>query len=121
MVGRPHSFDWYLNATLASVTALLLLVALVIDVLAVSFSDGFLRELNWAQEFPRLVGFAVLVVVPSPLWFWGRMLNDYFRNRPEKHSVAWGWALVILNLGAALAYFWFIWRPRHGQSHPDDA
>ncbi len=53
-----------------------------------------------------------MVVVVSVFWFWFKMLNDYFRNRPEKHAVAWGWALIMLNIGAAPAYFWFIWIPR---------
>jgi len=114
MPERQHSFDWYLNSALAGVTALLILVALVLNVLALSSGDAFLREVNLLQQIPRLVGFAVLLVVLSVFWFWFRMLTDYFRNRPAKHSVAWGWALFLLNVWAALAYFWFVWRPRNG-------
>ena len=117
MVGRHRSFDWYLNSALASITALLFIVALLLNVLALRYGDRFLLESNWGQESPRLVGLALLLVVGSVFWFWIRMLNDYFRNRPTKHSVAWGWALFVLNLWAALAYFWFVWRPRHEQSH----
>jgi len=121
MAVRQRSFDWYLTSALASITALLLFVALVLNVLTLSSGDGFLRELNLARAFPRFVGLAVLIIVLSVFWFWFRMLNDYFRNRPDKHSVLWGWALFILNVWAALAYFWFIWKPRNGQLHPADA
>jgi hypothetical protein len=62
-----------------------------------------------------------MVIVVSLFWFWFKMLNDYFRNRPQKHAVAWGWALIMLSFGAALAYFWFIWKPRNDQSFSADA
>ena len=121
MVGRQRTFDWYLNSTLASITALLLLVALAFNVLVLGFGDDFLSELDWGLRSPRLITLAALVIPASLFWFWIRMLNDYFRNRPAKHSVAWGWALFILNVWAALAYFWFVWRPRHDQLHRADA
>jgi len=113
MVGSRRNFDWYLNSVLASITALLLIAALLLNVLALRFGDHFLLELNWAQGSSVVAGSGVLFVVVSLFWFWIRMLNDYFRNRPAKHSVAWGWALFLLSFWAALAYFWFIWRPRH--------
>jgi hypothetical protein len=112
-----RSFDWYLNSALASVTALLLLVALVYCGLALSSGDGSVRELGPVLEFPRLAGLVLVVVALAVLLFWIRMLNDYFRYRPEKYTIAWGWALFMMSLWAALAYFWFVWRPRNSHSH----
>jgi hypothetical protein len=117
MTERQRRFDWYLNVVLASITALLMLVALALNALMLTSGEGFPPVSNPALEFPRVAGFAALFVVLSVFWFWLRMLNDYFRNRPAKHTVAWGWALFLLNIPAALAYFWLIWRPRNGHLH----
>ena len=117
MAGSQRTFDWYLNSALASVTAFLLSVVLVYSALALSSGGAINRELGTVLEFPKLAGFVLLVVVLSVLLFWIRMLNDYFRYRPEKHTIAWGWALFMMSLWAALAYFWFVWRPRNSHSH----
>jgi hypothetical protein len=114
---EQRSFDWYLNCALASVTTLMLVVALVLNILALYFGDAFLAESVRGLQLSRLTGFALLVVVLSLFWFWGRMLNDYFRNRPKKNAVAWGWALFLLSVVAALAYFWLVWLPRNGHMH----
>lgn len=42
----------------------------------------------------------------------GRMLVDFFRRRPDRHPIAWGWAVTLGMYLGALAYFWFVWRPR---------
>src|SRR5262245_16601316 len=112
---RHQKFDWYLTVTLASITALLLCVGLVFNILALIYGDDFMRDPPAVHSI-QLLGFAAMVSVLSVFWFWFRMLNDYFRNRPDKHAVGWGWALFMLSFGAALAYFWFIWRPRHRPS-----
>jgi hypothetical protein len=49
------------------------------------------------------------------------MFADYFKRRPTKNSTAWGWALVFLNVCAALAYFWLIWRPQYAETRPENA
>jgi len=117
MTERQRRFDWYVNAALASITALLILVALALNIFMLASGRAFPPASNPALEFPRLAGFAVLIVVFSVLWFWLRMLSDYFRNRPDRHTVAWGVALFVMSIPAALAYFWFIWRPRNGHLH----
>jgi len=121
LAGQKRSFDWYLNAVLAAITGLLLSLALGANVVALISGEAALRVFDPEQEVPfYVVGFVVLVVVPAVFWFWFRMLNDYFRNRPDRHPVAWGWALFLLNFSAALAYFWFVWRPRYGRFRSSD-
>jgi uncharacterized BrkB/YihY/UPF0761 family membrane protein len=115
-VATKRSFDWYLNFVLAGVTVLLLCLGVVFDILA---PDPALQELTPGEQ--KFVGFTGPVVVFAVLWFWFRMLHDYFRNRPDKHAVGWGWALFLLNIGASVAYFWFVWRPRNAPTHLTDA
>ncbi len=106
-----RSFDWYLTITLAGLTALVICLALSFDVWTLVEGDETMRR---PPANPGIFFFiAVLVPVISVFWFWIRMLNDYFRNRPQKNPVAWGWALFLLNVWAALAYCWFVWRPRN--------
>jgi len=109
--GSHRTFDWYVTNTLASITGLLLCAGVAFNILALVRGDAFMREPPDSQ-LSLFLGGLTLLVVPSVFWFWFKMLGDYFRNRPDKHAVAWGWALFFLNIGAALAYFWFIWRPR---------
>ena|SRR5688572_11381555 len=54
--------------------------------------------------------------VPSVFWLWGWMLTDFFRGKAGSKSVAWGWFLVLGNWGAAVVYFFVIWRPRHART-----
>jgi len=51
--------------------------------------------------------------VVALLWLWIRMLIDFFRERPPRHPVAWGWFLFLGSYIGALAYFWAVWRPRN--------
>ena len=113
-MARSHlKSDWRLTVVLASITALLFCVALAFNTLALFLGDDFLQGPPQAESLSPFIFFAAMIVLISVFWFWFRMLTDYFRIRPERHSVAWGWALFMLNIPAALAYFWFIWRPRH--------
>jgi hypothetical protein len=48
----------------------------------------------------------------SLLWLWIRMLIDFFRLRPSRHPVLWGWGVTIGMYIGAMFYFWFVWRPR---------
>jgi drug/metabolite transporter (DMT)-like permease len=116
-----QSGDRYLTLALASVTALLCLVALIFNILTLTIGDDFIREPTRGQPINYIWGLVGMLAAVSVIWFWLRMLNDFFRNRPENHPVAWGWALFVLTFGAALAYFWFIWRPRNEQLRATDA
>ena len=107
------SVDSYINAVLAVLTSLLMLLALALDVIE------FVRGPEAPPAFPPggiagiVVGFVAPVFVIAVFWFWGRMLHDYFKNRPAKCSAAWGWALLLLNVCASIVYYWYVWRPRN--------
>ena len=60
-----------------------------------------------------VVGVIALVGAFLLLRFWVRMVVDFVRNRPERHAVAWGWALFLGAFLGALAYFIAVWRPRN--------
>jgi len=49
----------------------------------------------------------------ASLWFWVRMLSDFFRERPPSHQAAWGWFLFLGLYVGAVVYFFCVWRPRH--------
>jgi hypothetical protein len=79
---------------------------------------GLAIYVSWADALPTLdlpvairgllsLGFIAL------LWLWVRMLVDFFRERPRKHPVAWGWFMFLGMYVAGLAYFLAIWRPRN--------
>lgn len=120
VTGRQRNFDWYLNIALASINGLLLCIGLAFNLVALIRGDDFMRNPPASQSI-QLLGVLAMVAVLSVFWFWFRMLDDYFRNRPETHAVAWGWALFMLSIGAALAYFWVIWRPRNRSTYSGDA
>jgi hypothetical protein len=99
--------------TLATITFLLLCAGLVLNI-------TFAIRGAVAIKFPlpgslasKLLSAGAMLSVIAVFWFWFRMLADYFRNRPTTNPVAWGFALLVFDLGAALVYFWKIWRPRH--------
>jgi hypothetical protein len=85
-------------AILASVTVALLFGLLLI---------GLPIELPMAVRAFGLVGMFAL------LWFWVRMLVDFFKERPPSHAVEWGFIITLGSYIGALAYFWLVWRPRH--------
>lgn len=105
--------DRYINATLAALTSTFLVAALVFDVVA--FIKGPETILPLEGRTVTILGFAAPILVLSVFWLWGRMLHDYFKNRPHRNAVGWGWSLFLLNVGAAVAYYWFVWRPRNGE------
>lgn len=116
-------FDWYLTIVLASINGLLLFTGLALNVLSLILGDDFIRDqaIEIPDSFAIFSVVLTMVLILSVFWFWFRMLNDYFRNRPEKHTIAWGWALFILSIGASLAYFWLIWRPRNRPIYSSEA
>ena len=121
MAKHSRSADRYLTIALASITAVLCLVGLTFNILALTLGDDFIREPTGGRPIDFFLGLVGMVAAVSVIWFWLRMLNDFFRNRPENHPVAWGWALFMLTFAAALAYFWFIWRPRNDPLRATDA
>ena len=98
---------WYLLHTLAALSMLLL---------AIAFSS--LIYFSVTDRVPKLdpqspfwtVGSLSLVTL---LWLWLWMLIDFFRQRPVRHPVAWGWFLILGSYIGGLAYFWAVWRPRN--------
>lgn len=115
----PYSkLDWYLTNTLAIITGLVFCVGLVLNIAVLIIGDDLVRHQRGAQSIQAFDLLAMLVAI-CVFGFWIKMLNDYFRNRPEKRAVAWGWALFLLTAGAALAYFWFVWRWRARQRTAD--
>ncbi len=101
------------TVVLAGITCVVVGLALLLNVLSLFLGDNFIREPTGDQPIDILFAIMGMVAAVSCIWFWLRMLADYFRYRPVDGAAAWGWALVFLNVCAALAYFWFIWRPRH--------
>ena len=73
-------------------------------------------QFSGLEDAPKVAAQAKILVFPgiiSLFWIWLWMLTDYFRERPERGPIIWGWFLFIANIGAALLYFFAIWRPRH--------
>jgi hypothetical protein len=79
---------------------------------------GLTAYVSWSETLPALelptairgllvLGFIALV------WLWIRMLVDFFRERPLRHPVAWGWFMFLGMYIAGVVYFWAIWRPRN--------
>lgn len=97
---------WYLVNTLAA-------MATVFICFAFSMNLYFMWSgLPNAIEIRVLVTVLVALCTLASLWLWIRMLVDFFRERPDKYPVAWGFALVFGSLMTAPLYFWFVWRPR---------
>jgi len=111
----------HITAVLAAITGVVLFIGLVLNLLSLFLGDGFIREPTGDQAIDILFAILGMVAAISCIWFWLLMFADYFKNRPAKSSIAWGWALIFLNVGAALAYFWLIWRPRHAETQPGNA
>lgn len=99
--------SWYLLHILAAMT-----------LVAITFLFSLLIYSSWTDQPPKLDlplpvrVFGSLCFI-ALFWLWIRMLVDYFRERPPRHSVAWGWFLFLGSYIAGLAYFWVVWRPRN--------
>lgn len=68
------------------------------------------------QEKTAAIDRVAALGLVSSFWLWGWMLTDFFRRRPERSSVAWGWFLVFGNIAAAIVYFFRVWRRRHART-----
>jgi hypothetical protein len=96
---------WYGVHVLAALTVALILLATAVNI--VEWTTG---------EFPQppaWLGAPVGICVIALIWFWARMLSDFFAVRPATHAAGWGWFLFLGAWLGALVYFWVIWRPRH--------
>ena len=109
------------TAILAAITGVVLCIGLVLNLLSLFLGDDFIRGPAGDQAIDILFAILGMVAAISCIWFWLLMFADYVKNRPTKSSTAWGWALIFLNVGAALAYFWLIWRKRYAETQPGNA
>jgi hypothetical protein len=102
---RARNGEWIFVHVLAGLTIAEVLLLIVLNVV---FS-----VVGQPPSIPFAVGALGAVGAIALLWFWVRMLVDFFRERPVTHRVAWGWALTLGCYLGAIAYFFLIWRPRH--------
>jgi len=52
------------------------------------------------------------IALIGTLILWVAMFRHHLRQ-PQPRSVAWTALLIFLNWGAAIAYFFLVWRPTH--------
>ena len=97
--------EWYFVHVLAGLTVFEVVLLACLNIVLRSFGKDF--------EFPLAIRIVAALGAVALMWFWVRMLIDYFRQRPAKHPVAWGWFLFLGAYFGGLAYFYFVWRPRH--------
>jgi len=101
--------EWYFSHTLAGMALFTVIVALGMQV----YFDSTGQE---SIDFPVAVSWTLGICVFGMLWFWIRMISDFFRERPASHPVLWGWVVILGMALGALPYFWLVWRPRHRPS-----
>ena len=103
---RPMSKgEWYFVHALASLT--------IVEVALLASLNLYLSLVGEPEQLSMSLGVALGIGVVALLWFWVRMLSDFFRQRPPSHQAAWGWFLFLGMYFGGLAYFFFVWRPRH--------
>ena len=105
------SGEWYFVHVLAGLTSLTAAVMLLTDLYMAVKNVKVVYFPEFARWILVIGGFAML-------WFWIRMLVDFFRERPSRNPVMWGWGLVLGFVFVSLPYFIFVWRPRN---RPDDS
>jgi cytochrome bd-type quinol oxidase subunit 2 len=107
---------WYCYHLLAALSVLLLFVMLgAMLMLAGSESHAAAHEFVFsprtADMLPRIAPiFAVCLV--AALWLWVAMLRHYLQNRAVV-SRGWLFWLIASNWGAAIGYFFLVWRRQH--------
>jgi hypothetical protein len=98
-----------LNHALAGVSALIVSLVILIETY---YTDSRLAGGGGTLTdaiFRILVGG---MGAAAAICLWVRMVADYIQRRPNQHSAFWGLALFLAMYLGALAYFWWIWRPR---------
>ena len=98
--------DWYFAHFLAAYSASTLVALLAV---LSTLTARSLEAIVLPVALRAFVGVGMFVT----LWLWIRMLIDYFRERPTRHAVLWGWVLVLFSVVGSIFYFWSVWRPRH--------
>jgi hypothetical protein len=107
---------WYPYHAFAYLALLLLAVGVIgLTFVAVNLNDrdairAFFASL--APHFPVVAPFLAICVL-SALILWVAMLRNHLRlAEPRSAWTAW---LILGNWGAAIAYFFFVWRPSHAR------
>jgi hypothetical protein len=97
--------EWYFVHVLAGLT--------IAEVALLGMANIYFSLEGEPSDLPMPMGVVLGVGVVALLWFWIRMLSDFFRERPPSHQTAWGWFLILGMYFGGLAYFFSVWRPRH--------
>ena len=102
---RVNKGEWYFVHVLAAYA--ILTVCMMFAFLLLFMAAG--HPIQVPAPLRGIAGVGVFAI----FWFWIRMLVDFFRVRPTKYPVAWGWALFLGNYLGGIAYFFAVWRPRN--------
>jgi hypothetical protein len=103
--------SWYLLHTLAGMSIVVLTIV-----------GGFQVYVTLTDQVPQFdlpdnvwlsIAIPISLCAIALIWLWIRMLIDFFRERPARHPVAWGWALFLGMYLGGFVYFWAVWRPRN--------
>ena len=97
--------SWYFGHVLATLDLFLIVYLFSMNIYFISA-----RDLPEPPLAVRVIGSASVI---AALWLWIWMLTDYFRVRPPRATVLWGWLLWLGSFMSALAYFFIVWRQRH--------
>jgi hypothetical protein len=65
------------------------------------------------MAMPRLMVILASFGIVTLIWIWISMLVDFFRQRPERFPVLWGFALTMGTWMGGILYFWLVWRKRN--------
>ena len=104
--------SWYLLNTLAVMSVLLLTVVFGAQAYIFTHVGGMLTlTVSDAVWIPVALTMALCTI--ALFWLWIRMLVDFFRNRPPRNPVAWGWSLFLGMYLGGIVYFFAVWRPRN--------
>jgi hypothetical protein len=98
---------WLFVHVLAAVTAVTASLLFVLALLGPL--NQAMAQFLFSLPIRVLLMFGMFTII----WFWVRMLVDFFRERPTSHPVLWGFLVTLGSYLGALAYFWLVWRPRN--------
>jgi hypothetical protein len=97
--------EWYFVHVLAGLT--------IVEVVLLASANLYISFLGEPDKLSLPQAVLLGIGAVAVLWFWVRMLSDFFRERPPSHQAAWGWFLFLGMYFGGLAYFFSVWRPRH--------
>jgi drug/metabolite transporter (DMT)-like permease len=97
--------SWYLAHVLAVLSVLVLGFMVFMNLYFSSTRD--------LPEIPPAIRPLGSLSAIAMIWLWIWMLTDYFRQRPARSPVLWGWLLFLGSVFGGLAYFFAVWRPRN--------